>query len=112
MAFARISSTAVTSPVAVMPPVIATLSFSFSRVSASIRQKSCMQHDFRLHINRGVQPCFFLVCELDLFFINRNAVWLNGKVLFVVVSVCLIPVVNRCSGSANAEPLAEVTTLG
>jgi len=83
-----------------------------SRITPSVCRKSCVQHDFRLDIDRRIEPCFLLVFKLNLFFIDSNAIWINGEVLVVVVAIGLVPVLNRCSGSANAEPLAEVTTLG
>lgn len=70
-----------------------------------------MQHNFQLHINRGVQPCFLFVFDPNLVLINRNVIWLNNDILFIVFSVCLIPVLNCCWGSAYAKPLAEIVAV-
>jgi hypothetical protein len=71
-----------------------------------------VEHDFRIHVNRGVEPRFLSVFELDLFLIDSNTIWFSGELLVVVLSVCLVPVVDRGSTSFDAEPLTEVPTLG
>ena len=68
-------------------------------------------HDFRIDINRSVEPRFLFVPELNLFLIDRNTVRLCCEVLLVIISVGLVPVLNRCSASFDAEPLTEVSTL-
>ena len=67
-----------------------------------------MKHDFRIDINRGVESHFLLVFELNLFFINRNAIRFDRELLVVVIRIFLIPVLDRASASFNAEPLTEV----
>jgi hypothetical protein len=49
--------------------------------------------------------------KLDLLFIDGNALWFNGELLLVVISVRLVPVVDRGSASFDAEPLTQVSTL-
>jgi len=76
---------------------------------ASVLRKSRTKHDFRVDINRGVEPRFLLFFELNLFFINRNGIRFDREVLIVVIRICLIPVLYRGSASFNAEPLKEVS---
>ncbi len=68
-------------------------------------------HDFRIDINRGVEPCFLFVSELNLFLIDRNTVRFSCEVLLVIISVGLVPVLNRGSASVDAEPLTQTSTL-
>lgn len=70
-----------------------------------------MEHDFRIDINRSVEPRFLFVSELNLFLIDRNTVRLYCEVLLVIISVGLVPVLNRGSASFDAELLTEVSTL-
>ena len=67
-----------------------------------------MEHDFRIDIDRCVEPRFLLFFELDLFLVDSDTIRFDGEVLLVVFSVGLIPVVDSGSGSADAEPLAEI----
>lgn len=46
-----------------------------------------MEHDFRIDINRSVEPRFLFVSELNLFLIDRNTVRLYCEVLLVIISV-------------------------
>jgi len=71
-----------------------------------------MGHNFRIHVNCGVETSFLFILELDLLFIDSNAIWSSDEVLIVVLSVYLVPVVARGSASFDAEPLTEVSTLG
>ena len=71
-----------------------------------------MQHDFRIDVDRGIEPHFLLFFELDLLLIDGNTIGFCGELLIIVLSVGLIPVVDGSSGSADAEPLAEVATFG
>ncbi len=50
--------------------------------------------------------------ELDLGFIERDAIWFNGDVLIVVLGVRLVQLVDRSSASFDTKPLTEVSTLG
>jgi hypothetical protein len=70
-----------------------------------------VKHDFRIDVNRGVEPCFFFLTELDLFLIDGDTIWFGRKVLVVVLGIGLIPVLNGSSGSADAEPLAEIAAF-
>jgi len=83
----------------------------FSWVSTSVPRKSCVEHDFRIHINRGVKPRFLFIFELNLLFVNCDTIRFCGEILVVLISVRLVPVVNRGSAPFDAEPLAEVSTL-
>ena len=82
-----------------------------SGISASVPRKSCVEHDFRIHINCGVEPRVLLMFELNLFFINRNAIRLSSELLLVIVSVRLVPVLNRGSASFDAELLTQIPTF-
>lgn len=66
---------------------------------------------FCLPINLGVQPRFLFVCELNLCFINGNVIWLNSELRLVVVSVCLVPMLNGGSGSAEPDRTDHDTRL-
>jgi hypothetical protein len=46
-----------------------------------------------------------------LFFIDGDTIWLDGEVLLVVLSVGLVPVMDRGSASVDAEPLTEVSAF-
>ena len=70
-----------------------------------------MQHDFRIEIDRSVEPHFLPFFDLNLFLIDGDTIRLDGEVLIVVRGVGLVPVVNGGSGSASAEPLAEIAAL-
>ena len=70
-----------------------------------------MKHDFRIDVDSGVEPHFLLLRELDLLLVDSNTIRVSREVLVVVVGVELIPVLDGCSGSADAEPLTEVATL-
>ena len=80
-------------------------------IRSTMLRKSCVQHNFRIDIDSGVEPCLLLVFELDLLLINGDTIRFDGEVLIVVFGVGLIPVVDSGSGSADAEPLAEVATF-
>ena len=83
----------------------------FGRISASTPRKSCVQHDFRIYVNCGVEPRFLFIFELNLFFINCNAIRFSGEVLLMILSVRLIPVLDRGSAFFDAEPLTQISTL-
>ena len=70
-----------------------------------------MEYDFRLNIDCGIEPRFLFVSELNLFFIDSNTIRFGSEVLLVVLSIGLIPVLDRSSASLDAEPLTEVSTL-
>ena len=82
-----------------------------SRISPAMLRKSCVEHDFRIDVDRRIEPHFLLFTELDLFLVDGDTIRLSRETLFVVLSVGLIPVVDGSSGSASAEPFAEITTL-
>ena len=69
-------------------------------LSPAISRKSCVEHDFRVDINGGVEPDLLLVFELDLFLVDCDAIRFGDEVLIVVLCIRLIPVVDGCSGSA------------
>lgn len=75
---------------------------------ASSFRKSCVQHDFRVNIDCDVQPDTLFFSKLNLLFINRNAVWLGGELLFARLGVGVKPVMDGLSGSADAEPLQQI----
>ena len=70
-----------------------------------------LKHDFRINVDGGVEPHLLLFFELNLFFVDSDTLRFSGEVLVVVLGERLVPVVNGCSGSADAEPLAEVAAL-
>ena len=49
--------------------------------------------------------------ELNLSFIDRDTLWLNGEILLVVRCMSLILVLDRGSVPVDAEPLTEVPTF-
>ena len=70
-----------------------------------------MKHDFRINVDGGVEPELPLVFELDLVSVDGNAIRFGGEVLIVVLGEGLVPVMDPGSGSADAEPLAEVPSF-
>ena len=80
-------------------------------LSPTISRKSCSTHDFRVDVDGGVEPDLLLFFELDLFLVNGDTIRFGGEVLIVVLGEGLVPVMDRGSGSADAEPLAEVPTF-
>ena len=70
-----------------------------------------MEHNFRIGVDGGVEPDLLLAFELDLLLVDSNTIRVSREVLVVMVGVGLIPVLDGCSGSADAELLAEVATL-
>ena len=81
------------------------------RLSPTVLRKSCVKHDFRIAVDGRVEPHFLLCFELNLFLIDGDTIRFDREVLIIVLSVRLIPVMDGCSGSADAEPLAEITAL-
>jgi hypothetical protein len=80
-------------------------------LSPTMLRKSCVEHDFRIDIDSGVEPHLLLFFKLDLFLVDSNTIRFGAEALVVVFSVGLIPVMDSGSGSADAEPLAEIATL-
>ena len=80
-------------------------------ISSMVSRKSCVKYNFRIDIDSRIEPDLLLVFNLNLFLINGDAVRFGREVLFVVLGVGLVPVVDGCSGSADAEPLAEIAAL-
>jgi len=76
-----------------------------------VSRTSCVEHDFCLYVNCGIEPRFVFIFELNLFFIDSNTIRFSGEVLMIVVGVGLIPVMDRGSASFDAEPLIEVSAL-
>ncbi len=70
-----------------------------------------MENDFRLSVNRSVEPNILTFCQLNLLFINRYILWLSSELFVVVVAVCLVPVSHCLPGSIDAEPGKQITTL-
>jgi len=70
-----------------------------------------VEHDFRIDIDSGVEPDLPLFFELDLFFVDGNAIRFGGEVLTVVLGEGLVPMMDSGSGPADAEPLAEIPTF-
>ena len=56
-----------------------------------------MEYDFRLDVNRGIQPRNLLFFELDLLLIDRYSIWVSGEVLVVVLGVRLVLIRVRLS---------------
>ena len=84
----------------------------FSGIAAPVPGTSCVEYDFRINVNCGGEPRLLFSFELNLFLIDSDVSWFSGEALIVVLGVCLVPVMNRGSASFDAEPLAEVSTLG
>jgi hypothetical protein len=84
----------------------------FSRIAPPVPGKSCVEHDFRVHINCGVEPRVLFIFELNLFFIDSNAIWFSAEVLIVMLGICLVPVVDCGLASVDTKPLTEISTLG
>lgn len=74
-------------------------------------RKSCFVRDSRIDINRGVEPRFLFVSELDLFLLDCSPVQFCCEVLFIIISIGLVPVLNRGSASLDAEPLIHTSTF-
>ncbi len=74
-------------------------------------RKSDVENDFRLYIDSRIQPNLLFFAELNLLLINSYTIRVGSKLLVVVFGVGLIPVLNGRSGSADAEPLAEITAF-
>ncbi|EMA55004.1 hypothetical protein C451_05835 [Halococcus thailandensis JCM 13552] len=71
-----------------------------------------LQHDFRVDIDRCVQPHFALFGQLNLFFVNRNAIRFGGECLLVRLGERLTPVANSGAAAVNAEPAEHVADFG
>jgi hypothetical protein len=56
-------------------------------LGAAILRKSCVEHDFRIDVNGGVETDLLLVFELDLILVDSDTVGFCGEVLIVVLSV-------------------------
>ena len=74
-------------------------------------RKSCVEYNIRIHVNCGVEPRVLFMFELNLVFIDSDTIRLSCELLVVVISVGLIPVLNRGSASFDAELLTEISTL-
>jgi len=48
-------------------------------------RKSCVEHNFCIDVNCGVEPCVLFIFELDLFFIDGDTIWLGGELLLIVL---------------------------
>ena len=80
-------------------------------VSSAVFRQLDVEHDFRINVDRRIQPDFLGAFEFNLLLIDGNTVWLGCELLVVVLSVGLIPVPNGLPGSVDAEPGKQVTTL-
>lgn len=74
-------------------------------------KKSCVKQDSRIGVDSGVESDLLLVFELNLFPVDGDAIKFGGEVLLIVLSEGLVPTIDGGSGSADAEPFAEVVTL-
>lgn len=70
-----------------------------------------MEHDFRIDVDRSIEPNLLTSSKLDLLFVDSDSGWFGGKLLFTPLSIGVEPVVNGLSGSADAEPLQQVADL-
>jgi hypothetical protein len=52
-----------------------------------VPRKSCVEYDFRIYVNCGVEPHSLFSFELNLFLVSSNTVWLSGEVLLIVLSI-------------------------
>jgi hypothetical protein len=71
------------------------------RVSSSVFRQLDVEHDFRINVDRRIQPDFLAAFEFDLLLIDGNAVWFGCELLVVVLSVRLVPVPNGLPGSVT-----------
>ena len=53
-------------------------------------RKSCMEHDFRVNIDRCVQPNRPFFSELNLFLVDSDSIRVGGELLIVVLGVGLV----------------------
>ena len=67
-------------------------------LGAPILRKSCVEHDFRIDVDSGVEPDLLFVFELDLLLVDSDTIRIGGEILIVVVGVRLVPVVDGGSG--------------
>ena len=70
------------------------------RVSDAVFRQLDVEHDFRINVDRRIQPDFLGAFEFNLLLIDGNTVWLGCELLVVVLSVGLIPVPNGLPGSS------------
>jgi len=58
-------------------------------------RKSCMEHDFRIDIDRRVEPDFALLGQLNLLFVDSDAIRFGSERLLVRLSERLAPIRSR-----------------
>ena len=75
-------------------------------------RKSCVKHDFRIDIDRHIQPDFAFFGQLNLFFVDSNAVRFGGERLLVRLGERLAPVADSGAAAVDAEPAEHVADFG
>jgi hypothetical protein len=80
-------------------------------IGASMLRKSCLKRDFRVQVNRRIQPYLLAASELHLLLIYGNSIRLSNELIIVVFTVHLHPVPHRLPGSVDTEPGKQVATL-
>jgi len=53
------------------------------------------EHDL-VDVNRGVEPDLLLFFELDLFFVDSDAIRSSRQLLIAILGVVVVPVVHTC----------------
>lgn len=70
-----------------------------------------MEDNLLVYVNRGVEPDLLLFFELDLFFIDSDAIRSCRELLIAVLRIVPVPVVHRLPSAINAEPFQNIGTL-
>jgi len=68
------------------------------------------EHDL-VDVNRGVEPDLLLFFELDLFFVDSDAIRSSRQLLIAILGVVVVPVVHSLPSAINAEPFQYISTL-
>ena len=81
-------------------------------VGSTTFRKSCVEHDFRIDIDRRVQPDFAFFGEPNLLFVDSNAIRFGGERLLVRLSERLVSVTDSRAAAIDTEPAEHVADFG
>ena len=70
-----------------------------------------MENNLLVYVNRSVEPDFLLVFELNLFFIDGDAIRSCRELLIAVLGVVTVPVVHSLPGAINPKLFQHIRTL-
>lgn len=87
--------------------------FQFSKkrrrwVGSAVVRTSCCTHDFRIEINRRIEPDVAFCGQLHPFFIDRNAIRFGGERLLVRLGEGVAPIADRWMAAVDAKSVQYV----